>query len=370
MTRTHQWCVAAALLGAAGCHAETVYEKPITPVGIAVATEASADNASRYSATVDAVTKVDLAFRVGGYVRSLGTIAEGRGERPLREGDHVRKGAALATVDQTDNSERVRQLRAQLEEATAASAQAERTLARAQALFAKDALARPELEAAQTAADAARARVAAAGAGARQVEAVLGDHTLVAPFDGILLKKTVNVGALAVPGVPVFSLADISSVKAVFGVPDVALAGVRASAVEVQADAYPGVVFPARLTNVAPAADPRGRVFDVELTIANGDGRLRPGMIASVEVRREGETAAHLLVPLSAVTRPAGGSTGYAVFVVEGDGASAVVRQREVDLGELRGNLVTVSRGLRKGDRVVVSGTAFVTDGAAVRIVV
>ena len=369
MTRAHAWCISVALLGATGCDAEPAYEIPITPVGVAVATEARADNAARYSATVDAMTKVDLAFRVGGYVRSLGTVAEGSGQRPLREGDHVRRGASLATIDQTDNSERVQQVRAQLEEATAASAQADRTLARAKALFDKDALARPELEAAQAAAEAAKARVAAAGAGARQVESVLGDHTLVAPFDGVLLKKTVNVGTLALPGVPAFSLADISSVKVVFGVPDVVLAGVRASGVEVQTDAYPGVVFPARLTNVAPAADPRGRVFDVELTISNGDGRLRPGMVASVEVRRQGEAAPELLVPLSAITRPAGGSTGYAVFVVEGQGESVVVRQRMVDLGELRGNLVTVSKGLSKGDRVVVSGTAFVTDGAAVRIV-
>ena len=369
MTRVHSWGLAVALLGAAGCHAETAYEKPITPVGVAVAIEARTDRVSRYSATVDAMTKVDLAFRVGGYVRTLGTIADGSGQRPLRDGDHVRKGAALATVDQTDNTERVQQVRAQVEEATAAAAQAERTLARAKALFDRDALARPELEAAQAAAEAARARVAAAGAGARQVESVRGDHTLVAPFDGILLKKTVEVGTLAVPGVPAFSLADISAVKAVFGVPDVALADLRTSAVEVQADAYPGVVFPARLTHVATAADPRGRVFDVELTIANGDGRLRPGMVASVELRRQGEEATDLLVPLSAITRPPGGSTGYVVFVVEEQGPSVIVRQRVVELGELRGNLVTVSKGLRTGDRVVVSGTAFVTDGATVRIV-
>lgn len=369
MTRAHAWGVAVALLGATGCHTEVAYEKPITPVAVTVATEARSDNASRYSATVDAVTKVDLAFRVGGYVRSLGTIAEGRGQRPLREGDRVRQGATLATIDQTDNSERVRQVGAQVEEATAAAAQAERTLARATALFARDALAKPELEAAQAAAEAAKARVAAATAGARQVESVRGDHTLAAPFDGILLRKTVNIGALAVPGVAAFSLADTSSVKVVFGVPDVALAAVRASAIEVQTDAYPGEVFPARLTQVAPAADPRGRVFDVELTIANGDGRLRPGMVASVEVRRQGEAAPDLLVPLSAITRPAGASTGYAVFVVEGAGESTVVRQRTVELGELRGNLVTVSKGLSKGDRVVVSGTALVTDGATVRVV-
>ncbi len=369
MIRAYAAIAIPAMLAVAACHTEVPYEKPVTPVGVATVTEATSEGVSRYSATVDAATRVDLAFRVGGYVRSIGTVADGSGSRPLREGDRVRRGTALATLDRTDNGERARQVQAQIEEATAAAAQAERTYARARTLFDKDALAKPELEAAQTALEAARARVAAATAGLRQVESVLGDHTLVAPFDGTLLRKTINVGALAMPGVPAFSLADMRTVKAVFGVPDTVLPDIRAAAILVQADAYPGAAFPARLTNVAPVADPRGRVFDVELTIPNGDGRLRPGMVVSVELRREGDAAPELLVPLSAITRPAGGSTGYAVFLVEGQGTAAVVRQREVDLGQLRGNLVHVSRGLRKGDRVVVSGTAFVTDGATVRIV-
>lgn len=368
MTRPHAW-PALALLGLAGCHAEVPYDKPITPVGVTVVSEATTDTVTRYSATVDATTKVDLAFRVGGYVRTLGTTVEEGASRPLRDGDRVRRGQVLATVDRTDNTERASQVRAQIDEATAAAAQADRTLARARALFEQDALSKPELEAAQTAAEAAHARVAAAGAGLRQVESVLGDHTLVAPFDGILLRKTVNVGALAMPGAPAFTLADTRQVKAVFGVPDVVLPQVRESDIAVQADAFPGAAFAARLTYVAPAADPRGRVFDVELTIPNGDGRLRPGMIATVELRRGDGPAADLVVPLAAVTRPAGATTGFAVFVVEGADSATVARQRPVELGELRGNLVTVSRGLRRGERVVTSGTTMVTDGAPVRVV-
>lgn len=351
------------------CHAETPYEKPITPVGVATASEASPGGAMRYSATVDAVMRVDLAFRVGGYVRTIGTVGDGRSRRSLREGDTVRRGTVLATVDPTDTAERVRQARAQLEEATAAAAQAERSLVRARALFDQDALARPELEAAQTADQAAKARVAAATAGVRQVESVAGDTTLVAPFDGILLRKQVNVGSLAMPGAPAFTLADITSVKAMFGVPDVVLPTVREAGVDVEVEAFAGATFPARLTNVSPAADPRGRVFDVELTIPNADGRLRPGMIASVTLHPPGESAPELLVPLSAITHPAGASTGYAVFVVESQGSSTVARQRLVELGSLRGNLVSVTSGLRRGERVVVSGTAMVTDGLPVRVV-
>lgn len=369
MTRARVVVGAVIALTGAGCHAETPYEKPVTPVGVAVATEARPSAATRYSATVDALTRVDVAFRVGGYVRAIGTVRDGSGSRLLREGDTVRKGTPLATVDQTDTGERVSQSRAQLEEAAAAAAQAERTLARARALFDKDALARPELEAAQTAAQAAQARVAAARAGVRQVESVAGDSTLVAPFDGILLEKRIDVGALAMPGMPAFTLADITSVKVVFGVPDVVMPTVRDSVAEVEADAFPGATFPARLTNVSPAADPRGRVFDVELTIANADARLRPGMIASVRLRSRHEPPPELLIPLAAVTHPAGASTGYAVFVLEPQGSGTVVRQRIVTLGDLRGNQVAVSSGLRRGERVVVSGTAFVTDGAPVRIV-
>lgn len=360
----------AALLTTGACHTEPpAYEKPVTPVGIAVVREVRATGATRYSATIDATTRVDLAFRVGGYVRELGTVVDGGTRRPLRDGDRVRQGQVLATIDKTDGGERVRQGRAQLAEATAASAQADRALARARGLFEKDALTRPEFEAAQTAAEAARARVTAAEAAVRQVESVAGDATLVAPFDGILLRKLVSVGALAMPGQPAFTLADITAVKVVFGVPDVALATVRQSVVDVEADAFPGVTFPARLTHVSPVADPRGRVFDVELSIANGDGRLRPGMVASVGLREPDAGPPAIVIPLAAITRPAGASAGYAVWVVQGQGDATRVTQRAVELGELRGNEVTVSRGLARGDRVVVSGTTMVTDGAPVRVV-
>ncbi|BCS31807.2 RND transporter [Luteitalea sp. TBR-22] len=334
-----------------------------------MAREVHASGTTRYSATIDAATRVDLSFRVGGYVRALGVVDEGGVRRPLRDGDPVRKGQALATIDQTDGGERVKQGRAQLAEATAAAAQAERSLARARGLFEKDALTRPEFEAAQTAAEAARARVTAAEAAVRQVEAVAGDATLVAPFDGILLRKQVSVGALAMPGQPAFTLADITTVKVVFGVPDVALATVRQSVVEVEADAFPGVTFPARLTHVSPVADPRGRVFDVELAIANGDGRLRPGMVASVGLREADAGPPEIVIPLAAITRPPGASSGYAVYVVQGQGDATRVAQRTIEIGELRGNEVTVRRGLARGDRVVVSGTTMVTDGAPVRVV-
>jgi len=67
--------------------------------------------------------------------------------------------------------------------------------------------------------------------------------------------------------------------------------------------------------------------------------------------------------------QPGGGSSAYAVYVVEGSADRAVVRARQVALGDVRGNSVAVTRGLQPGERVIVSGASLLVDGEAVRIV-
>ena len=73
-------------------------------------------------------------------------------------------------------------------------------------------------------------------------------------------------------------------------------------------------------------------------------------------------------VPLSAIVRPAGDPDGYAVFVVDGSGGEQTVRSRPVTLGEVSGNAIAVTAGLRAGEHVVVSGPSLLRDGEAVRV--
>jgi multidrug efflux system membrane fusion protein len=160
------------------------------------------------------------------------------------------------------------------------------------------------------------------------------------------------------------------SVKAVVGVPDVAIESVRLGQTQtVRCEATPGVVFNGTVTRIAPSADPSSRMFEVECTIPNVDNRLKAGMIASLELGREADARPAALVPLNSIVRPKSDPRGYATFVVEDAAGGAVARERPVQLGEVRGNLIAVTSGLAPGDRVVVVGATLIADGAEVVVV-
>jgi multidrug efflux pump subunit AcrA (membrane-fusion protein) len=73
-------------------------------------------------------------------------------------------------------------------------------------------------------------------------------------------------------------------------------------------------------------------------------------------------------VPLASVVRPAGDSTGYAVYVLRDSAGAAAARLKRVSLGEVSGNLIAVREGLQPGERVIVRGATIVADGQAVRV--
>ena len=113
-------------------------------------------------------------------------------------------------------------------------------------------------------------------------------------------------------------------------------------------------------------------MFDVEVTIPNRDGRLRPGMIGSVSLGTEAaqpDPTIAAAVPLSAIVRAAKSGGEYSVFVVEGRAEDQRARARTVTLGPVEGNLVGITKGLSAGEQVVVMGAALVTDGEAVRVI-
>ena len=182
------------------------------------------------------------------------------------------------------------------------------------------------------------------------------------------MKRLVETGSLAAPGGPGFVVADTSSVKAVFGVPDSAITSIRNGLqFPCETDALPGVTLNGRVTNISPSADAKSRVFDVELTIPNRSNQLKPGMIASVVVSGGGPQQA-IVVPLAAVVRSSKNPSDYAVFVVDQPSGKATTRMREVKLGKALSHGVAVESGLQKGDRIIVSGSTLLSDNEAVQI--
>jgi RND family efflux transporter MFP subunit len=143
------------------------------------------------------------------------------------------------------------------------------------------------------------------------------------------------------------------------------------AALRVTSDAFPGVDFPGRVTAVSPSADAQSRVFSAEVTIPNPEGRLKPGMIATVEVASAGLpdiAAGAPTVSVAAVVkskRPG----AFAVFVADGPDDGATARARDVSLGRISGNRVAVDGGLQVGERVIVSGASLLVDGDRVRVI-
>jgi RND family efflux transporter MFP subunit len=373
-TRTIGNGALAALLAASwGCSGRRAEEKPARPVRVEAVAAAAAPAGLRYSATIQPYDQVALAFKVSGYVRDLRRLpgTDGR-PRALQAGDAVGRGTVLARIEPADYQARVDQAAAQQAEATAALVRARADGARAESLYQAKALTRPDYDASRASLQAAEARVAAASAALRSARIALGDASLVAPADGVVLSRSVEVGALAGAGTVAFAMADLTRVKAVFGVPDRVIERVRAGArLALTTDAFPGASFPGSVTAVSPAADLETRVFDVEVTIPNADRRLKAGMIATVEVD-PGEASAIApgvaTVPVAAVVKSKQPG-GYAVFVAEGASATTIARPRDVALGPVAGNRVAVLSGVAIGERVVVSGASLLNAGDRLQVI-
>lgn len=364
-------------------------EKRPTPVRIAPVEMLKPQTGERYSASLLPERQVTLAFKVNGFVES---IRQSRG-RNIDIGDIAPQGAVLARVRLKDYELQVDQAtgqlnqarqseqtaKAQLAQAEAAAAKAALDFERATALLADKAMTKSEYDSAKAQFDSTRAQVEAARSQVQAYTAMIGttqatlgtanlglhDTALVAPFSAALVQRSVEIGSLVAPGAAAFTLADISSVKAAFGVPDLVLAGLKlGNKLNIFVEAMPDRRFEGTITNIAAVADASTRLFQVQISIPNPQTTLRPGMIATLALATPAKGEAEPVVPLSAIVRPKENQTGFAVVVVEGKQA----RRRQVVLGATYGDRIAVN-GLLPGDRVVTSGAPLIADGEAVEVI-
>jgi multidrug efflux system membrane fusion protein len=351
----------------------------------------------RYSASIVPYRQITLAFRTSGFVEWILPVqgADGR-TRDVGTGDPVAQGARLARIRAQDYALRVNQAqgqlgearkaesaaRAQLAQAEAAASKAAQDFQRASNLLAAQAITRPDFEAARAQRDGADAQVAgaraqleAAGERVRTVEAAVSEAGLVrddtemtAPFSGFVVQRQIEVGALVAPGTPAFTIADLESVKAVFGLPDLEVANLRVGrTLTLTAEALPGRTFRGTVTAISPVAETTTRLFPVELTVENPQRALLAGMIVSVEPGAARQDPV-LVAPVSAVVR-ARDANRFAVVVVEDSNGQTKAAIREVTLGDTFGDRIQVRQGLKEGERIVVSGASMVIDGETVRVI-
>src|SRR5262249_46398293 len=167
----------------------------------------AASSGIRYAVSIQPYQQIPLAFKVGGYIDGVlqRRGADGR-MRPIQAGDAVRAGTALARVREADYRERINQADASLRELETALAKSTLDLDRARTLFAAQSLVKPDLDAAVAAVDANNARIASAHAQIELARLALADTALVAPIDGVVLERKIEIGPLGWSGRPGFVL--------------------------------------------------------------------------------------------------------------------------------------------------------------------
>lgn len=354
----------------AGCVKATSEQPTLVPVRVTEVQTIDTGTANIYSANIEPYQQVDLSFKSNGYLASILQVRDAGGHmRNVDQGDYVTKGAVLATVQQDDYQQKLEQAKAQLARAQAENERAKLSFGRISALYAVGAATKPDYDDTNAQVQATQASVDNGKASVAEAEIALGYCELRAPFDAWVLKRNVDVGTLVGPATNGFTLADTRSVKAVFGVPDTAVGGIKPGSPEsVTTEAMPGA-FSGHVTSISAAADPKSRVYSVEVRIDNPGNRLKSGMIASISIGGGRKIQRVNAVPLTAVVRSPDNPNGFAVFVAEGTGDTVRVHTQDVKLGDTYGNLIAVLEGVNLKDRVVTSGTNMIKNGDEVRVI-
>jgi len=366
-------CIVAITAGFAlsfsACRDASSEPKPLLPVHVANVEMVRSDSAVRYSANIVPYAQVDLAFKSGGYVKSIPQVksADGR-SRNIDAGDRVAKGTVLAVVDQQDYKNKVQQANDQLARAQAEYNKAKLSFDRTAALYSSKSATKPDYDSAQANLESTTAAVSSAKAQISDAQIALDYCFLRAPFDAWIVNRSVDIGSLVSPATKGFSIADTRSVKAVFGVPDISMRLVKlGQRITIQTDALPQP-FVGRVTSISPAADPKSRVYSVEVTIPNPRDLLKAGMIASLALGAELANPTPAVPMSSLIHDPARGS-GFAIMIAEGSGDTVTARLRPVELGTAYGNQIAITKGVAAGDRVITTGVTLVKNGDTVQVV-
>jgi RND family efflux transporter MFP subunit len=353
-----------------GCQDRHLPAPIATPVRVSPAETLQENAGLRYSANIEALTQVSLAFKSAGYVDRIiqRKGADGR-TRILQVGDRVSRGETLAHVRESEYSDKVNSAKAQVDQAQANYDKAKLDFERATNLYKTDSYTKAQYDAAKAALDSGAAAVESAKASWQQARTGLADTSLQSPLTGWVLSRDGEIGALVGNGSPAFVLADTHLVKAVFGVPDTRVGLAKLGAQQTITTSSLPDEFRGRITSVSPSADPKSRVFSVEVTLSNADNRLKPGMIATLTLGAGKLEQVTTVIPLSAVVRSSQHPDGFAVFVLAKHGEKTVVGERPVEIGDTFGNLISITKGLKPGEPVVITGGTLIKDGDEVKVI-
>jgi HlyD family secretion protein len=286
----------------------------------------------------------------------------GQGGRVVRvladAGTWVRAGQVLAIVDRSVQAQQAAQLAAQVEAARANAALAQANYQRAVSLQGRGFVSKAEIDSKKATRDAANAQVRVAQATLEATRAQIGQLNVVAPAAGLILARNVEVGQVVSPGSPaLFRLAEGGQMEMQAHLSQQDIAQVRAGMPASVTPVGSQTAIAGNVWQVSPVIDPQSRLGDVRIAIPY-TAAIKPGGFAEARITA-GATSAPLL-PQSAVLSD---DRGNYVYIVNGKNE---VERRDIKIGTVDDNGVTIAEGLSGSEAVVLSAGPFLNPGQKV----
>lgn len=263
----------------------------------------------------------------------------------VKEGDRVKRGQLLARLDGASSD-------AKFDRAKAAKRLASEQLRRRAQLLEKGVLAQEEYDQIQAELDQSEASL-------KEMQVNVEYGIVRAPISGIINKRYIDRGERLDAGSNVVDIVDPSIIRTFINVPEMDISYIKkGQKVTVSVDALPGKTWDGVIDFVSFKADKFSKTFEVKVLTDNTSGEIRAGMLARVSLLRRTVKNA-VTTPLYAIINQG----GERIIYVEKDGVAKV---RTVELGVIEGERAQITKGLKPGEKLIITGHTMVEDGMKV----
>lgn len=322
-------------LGLSSCkkteNKDTKVMTDIPVIRVQDATEREVEQTYELTATVQPEAKNSIAPSSMGRIRHI----------LVEVGQHVRKGQKLVQMDVATLSN----METQIENVR-------RTYKRTQELFNVGGVSQQELDNAKLQLDMAQTNL----------KNMAENTYLISPISGVVTERNYDNGDLYSGQKPVLTVMNINPVKVLVNASESNYAQVKPGMpIDVKFDVFPGAKFQGRVSLIYPTIDDKSRTFPVEIKLANGNGKIRPGMFARVKF--EFGRIKRVVVLDQAIIKQTGSGARFVYLYNNGK-----VQYKQVEIGRRIDDQYEIISGIAVGDQVVTAGQSRLADGVEAKI--
>ena len=331
-----------------------IEEEVIRPVKIQEINSSQNENFNiDFPAQISPTQKTILAFKYAGKIKSIN----------FESGDFVKKGQVIATIDDSDYKVNLEAFSKKYEAAKAVAQNAEVQFSRAEKLYKGGALAKKDYDNAIMQKNVAISTLKEASAGLENARNTLNDTKIIAPYDGYIDKKIVEVGAIVPEGGPVISFIsnDITDISVNASLKDIEYIK-NASDINFK-DNSTEKIYTLKVKSIAQNPDSINLTYPVTFTFSNlsKDEKFLSGQTGTVTISVKNNENPEILIPLNALFE----DNGSNVYLFK----NGIAVKTAVEIGELREtNKISIVKGLKTGDKVIVAGVSKLVDGDRVKL--